>query len=311
MMRTALVIAVAFALTAATPWIGPELHADTASFVFWQLRVPRTLVGVLVGSTLGLVGAVFQTLFGNPLATPSTVGTTAGASLGALAAVLGFGSSIAVGGLPVVAVAAFLGALVVTLGVASVASSGRARVDDVLLAGIALSLAAGAITTGLQLQADMAATFEAVRWSLGHLGQVGYHGVLILLPFVLATHLVLLSQLRGLAALVAGEDRAHGQGVDVVRLRTLCLGAGAAGVGACVAWVGPIAFVGLIVPHIVRRTLGAARHTLLPMSSVVGAAFLTVCDALGRSLMPGQELPVGVLTALIGAPVLVWLVTRR
>jgi iron complex transport system permease protein len=215
------------------------------------------------------------------------------------------------GGLPILVVAAFAGALAVSLLVAAVAASGRARLGDVLLAGIAASLAASAIASGLQHAADMSATFAATQWSLGHLPQVGYGGVLVLLPFVTICVVTLLGLTRGLATLVAGEDLAHGQGVDVHRLRTLALGVGSLGVAACVAWCGPIAFVGLIVPHLVRLLFGPAARTLLPLSGLAGAAFLVVCDALARVLLPGRELPVGVLTAALGAPALIWLVARR
>ena len=299
----------ALVLLAICPFIGPGLDGDQGSFILWQLRVPRTLMGAMVGATLGLAGAVYQTLFSNPLATPSTVGTTAGAALGALIAIIVLGPTSS--GLPVVAGAAFLGAIMVTLFIASIAASGRARVNDVLLAGIAITLAAGALSTGLQLRADMAATFRAVQWSLGNLSEVGYGGVLVLAPFVLLSCGVLLSQIRAMEALVAGETRAHSQGVSVTRVRTLGLGAGALGVGACVAWCGPIAFVGLIVPHLVRLTVGASRRVLLPMSTLLGASFLTLCDAIGRVALSGHELPAGVVTAVIGAPLLVWLVARQ
>ena len=308
--RAILVLLGSLAVLVLAPWLGAPLEGDESQFVLWQLRIPRVLMGAMVGATLGLSGAVYQTLFQNPLATPSTVGTTAGAALGALAALVLGGPGL-VGSLPGIAVAAFSGALLVTLLVAAVAASGRARIHDVLLVGIALSLGAGALSTGLQLQADMAATFQAVRWSLGNLSQVGYEGSMILAPFVLLCGAVLLSQMRALEAMVGGEARAHAQGVSVSRVRTLGLGAGALGVGACVAWCGPISFVGLIVPHLVRISLGASRRTLLPMSAILGAAFLVLADGLGRVALPGRELPAGVVTAAIGAPLLLWLVLRQ
>ena len=307
--RLFIAVTISLLILGLAPFIGPALSGEQGEFILWQLRIPRAVMATMVGATLGLSGAVYQTLFANPLATPSTVGTTAGAALGALIAIVLVGPVGA--GIPVVAGAAFLGALGVTLFIASIAASGRARVNDVLLAGIAITLAAGALSTGLQLRADMAATFRAVQWSLGNLAEVGYSGVLLLTPFVLLSCAVLLSQTRAMEALVAGETRAHSQGVSVTRVRTLGLGAGALGVGACVAWCGPIAFVGLIVPHLVRLTLGASRRVLLPMSAILGASFLTLCDAIGRVALPGQELPAGVVTAALGAPLLVWLVARQ
>jgi ABC-type Fe3+-siderophore transport system permease subunit len=303
------VLAVAIALALA-PTVGPTLLGPSDGFVFWQLRVPRVIMGGLVGATLGLTGGVFQLVFVNPLATPSTVGTTAGATLGALAALV-LGASGAAGGLPLVVLAAFAGALSVSLLVAAVAAAQHARVNDVLLAGIAASLGAGAIAAGLQYAADLHALFAATQWSLGHLPQVGYRGVLVVLPFVLVSGVTLLGQMRGLESLAGGEELAHGQGVDVPRLRSLALGAGALGVAACVAWCGPIAFVGLIVPHLVRLAFGARVRLLLPLSLLGGSAFLVVCDTFARLLIPGRELPVGVLTAALGAPALVWLIARR
>jgi len=291
-------------------FVGPPLEGPHARFVFVELRLPRILVGALVGSALALSGACYQILFGNPLATPSTVGTLAGATLGALAA-LAFGIEPEFAGLPVTTVFAFLGALGASFTVAFVATSGRARMSDVLLAGIAVSLAASAIATGVQYMADSRALFAASRWSLGQLPQVGYRGVLVLAPVVLATSVVLLGQRRALSSFVLGEELAHAHGVNVSRLRATILIAASLAVAACVAWCGPIAFVGLIVPHLIRLALGPSVRTLLPLSALGGAAFLSLCDALARTLSPGRELPVGVVTAALGAPALVFLILRN
>ena len=211
---------------------------------------------------------------------------------------------------PLIAISAFVGALVVTFFIAAIASSGRAQIHDVLLAGIAMTLASGAISTGLQFQADIASTFEAVRWSLGNLAQVGYRGVAMILPFALVSVVTTLAYVRALESMMLGEDKAKSQGVSVVRVRTLVLGVGALGVGACVAWCGPIAFVGLIVPHLVRMGFGASRRILVPMSAISGAGFLVLCDTVARVCLTGRELPVGVMTAGIGAPLLIWLIIQ-
>lgn len=308
-MKTWVLMALCVAACLAAPFIGPGFSPDSADFIFWQLRVPRTLMAILVGGTLSLVGAVYQSLFANPLAAPSTVGTTAGATLGALVAII-LGARLAPGGLPLITAAAFVGALGVSLVVAAIASGRRVRMNDVVLAGIACSMAAGAIATGLQFSADSAELMAATLWSLGHLPQVGYSGVLLLTPFALVTVVGLLALTRALEAFLAGEEHAESQGVPVRRVRTVAIGLGALGVAACVAWCGPIAFVELIVPHLVRRTLGVSRRVLLPGSVVVGAAFLALCDASARVLLPGRELPVGVVTAALGAPLLVSLVAR-
>ncbi|MBZ0137203.1 MAG: iron ABC transporter permease [Planctomycetes bacterium] len=312
-LKILLLGAVSIAVVAVSPWLGQSLDGDSGRFILLELRIPRVLMAVLVGGTMSLVGACYQTIFANPLAAPSTVGTTAGATLGALAAVV-LAPALhlsAAGGIPLTAAFAFAGALIVSFVIAAIASSGRARVNDILLAGIAISLAAGAVSAGLQYSADQLQLYAAIQWTLGHLPQVGYRGVAMILPFVLATWAILLANTRGLQTLLGGEERAHSQGVNVPRLRALVLGIGALGVGGCVAWCGPIAFIGLIVPHIVRLTVGGSRRVMLPMSIVTGAGFLAGCDTLSRLAWPGRELPVGVVTSAIGAPLLVWLVVRQ
>jgi len=289
--------------------VGPRLEGAQGQFIVWQLRVPRVLVGMGVGATLALVGAVFQALFQNPLATSDTVGTTAGATVGALFA-FALDSSRTVQGLPLVTVCAFAGALAGSLLVASFASARRVHSSDILLAGIAVTLASSALASGIQYVSDSRALFAATQWSLGQLPQVGYRGVLLLAPLCTLSCGLLLLLTRPLQVFALGEDLAHSRGVNVPRLRLFALGLGSLGVAACVAWCGPIAFVGLIVPHLVRRLLGASYRTLLPMSLCVGGALLVTCDAFARLIVPGRELPVGIVTAALGAPTLVFLVAR-
>jgi iron complex transport system permease protein len=307
--RAAALVLGSLVLLVACLFVGAPLEGPHARFVLVELRAPRVLVGALVGCALALSGASYQILFNNALATPSTVGTLAGATLGALAA-LAFGVEPEFAGLPLTTVFAFIGALAASFTVAFVATSGRARMSDVLLAGIAVSLAASAVATGVQHVADSRALFAATRWSLGQLPQVGYRGVLVLLPVVLGTSVVLLGQRRALASFVLGEELAQAHGVHVARLRAIVLITASLAVAACVAWCGPIAFVGLIVPHLVRLAIGPSVRTLLPLSAIGGAAFLVVCDALARVVSPGRELPVGVVTAALGAPALVLLIVR-
>jgi ABC-type Fe3+-siderophore transport system permease subunit len=289
--------------------VGPSFSGPTRDFVFYELRLPRLLVGALVGATLSISGAAFQAVFNNALATPSTVGTTAGATLGALLALsLDVGGGVL--GVSVLTAAAFGGALVTTLTVSGLAASGRLSKNDVLLAGIAVTLAAGALASGVQFVSDARALVAAAQWSLGQLPQVGYRGVLLIAPFATITAVGLLVLRKPLQSLALGEDLAQAQGVHVARLRFSVLLVASLGVAACVAWCGPIAFVGLIVPHVVRLVVGPGLRTLLPLSFFGGAAFLVLCDALSRIALPGRELPVGVVTAALGAPALVFLVSR-
>jgi iron complex transport system permease protein len=302
--RRLLLAALCLALTLGTVFVGPSLGGPHGDFVLYELRIPRMLVGALAGAALALAGACFQIIFNNPLATPSTVGTLAGATLGAIAALV-FGVDRELFGMPFTTFAAFGGALVTSFAVVAVGRRQRAKMADVLLAGIAVSLAASAIATGVEYIADSRALFAASRWALGQVAQVGYRGVVVLAPIVVLTSAVLLSQWRALGSFALGEEIAHAQGVDVRRLRGIVLVAASFGVAAIVAWCGPIAFVGLIVPHAVRLIVGPSVHSLLPLSAIGGAAFLTLCDALSRSIVPGRELPVGVLTATLGAPALI------
>jgi len=290
-----------------TPWLG---QTEASNFIFWQIRVPRVLMGFLVGSTLGLAGAVYQSLFNNPLATPSTVGTTAGATLGALAATL-YGAGQWYLGVPAIVFSAFFGSMLVTVIVALIAYSERAQINDVLLAGIALSLVAGALSTGLQFNADMASSFAAIRWSLGHLGQIGYDKLIWLGPICLISWLMMFSLIRSLQAMVSGEEKAWTMAVPVNRIRSLGLLGGALGLSVSVALCGPIAFVGLIVPHLTRMWLGDAKRLLLPGCWFLGGSFLVICDLVARTILQDRELPVGVMTAGLGAPILIYLLIRQ
>ena len=310
MKRVVITSIICIAIILCAPWIGSTAHIDLTDFIFWQLRAPRVMTGAVVGLTLGLTGAAFQALFGNPLATPSTTGTTAGASLGALCALLLFpdeGWYHELG----VPFFAFVGAMAVSIPITILASKRNMHIEDVLLAGIALTLASGAITTGLQFQADIAATYRSVQWSLGSLAQVGYKSTLYLLPVCALACCGIFWQTKALETMIAGEEQAFTQGVNIQRVRSIVLFFGGLGVAITVAWCGPIAFIGLVVPHIVRMIFGNRRRVLFPMSGITGAAFLVLCDSLTRILLGGREIPVGVLTALIGAPVLIFLVFRR
>jgi ABC-type Fe3+-siderophore transport system permease subunit len=307
--RAALLVGASLLLAALSLWVGPSLDDASRHFVLLQLRLPRLLVGALVGGTLSLSGAAFQAVFNNALATPSTVGTTAGATLGALLALL-FDVGGGVLGVSLLTASSFAGALVTTLLVSGLAASGRLSKNDVLLAGIAVTLAASALASGVQFASDARALVAAAQWSLGQLPQVGYRGVWLIGPFSLVTLVGLTALGRPLQNLALGEDLAQTQGVNVARLRFLVLLVASLGVAACVAWCGPIAFVGLIVPHLVRLLVGPNLRTLLPLSFITGAGFLVTCDAVARVVLPGRELPVGVITAALGAPALVFLVSR-
>ncbi|MEL7372752.1 MAG: iron chelate uptake ABC transporter family permease subunit, partial [Myxococcota bacterium] len=209
-------VAVTAAIIFSAPWWGPALDTTAqGAFIFWQLRWPRVLVGALAGAVLGGMGAIYQILFGNPLATPSTVGTTAGATLGALAVAVQWTDPGPLG----LTGAAFLGALASTAVVAAVAFSGRARIDDVLLAGISVTLAASALASGLQSIAGPRSLFIAAQWSLGQLPQVGYRGVAWLIAPTVLTVFASILLARPLRGLTRGARLAEAQGVPVRAVR--------------------------------------------------------------------------------------------
>lgn len=273
-----------------------------AATVLWQLRLPRVLLALLAGGALAITGATFQTLFGNPLAEPYTLGVASGAALGAVLAqqflgpLLGFGFSATF-------VASFAGALAVSALIVGLASTRHGlQTSTLLLAGIAVSLSCSALILFVQYLADFTKTFRMVRWMMGGLAVVGFGEVLWALPWVLVGVVVLLLHRWELDQLLTGEELAVSRGVDLVRVRWRVLGTTSAMVGALVAVTGPIGFVGLVVPHVLRRWTGPAHLHLLPACLLGGGAFLALCDLVGRLVLAPAELPVGVLTALLGGP---------
>ena len=280
---------------------------STIASVAWKIRLPRVLLAMVAGGLLSIAGLAFQTLFRNPLAEPYTLGVAGGAALGAVLAVQFLPADWSTT-LPVVAAASFAGAGVVTLLLLALARRGMGLdTSTLLLAGIAISLSCSAIILFIQYLADFTRTFRMVRWMMGGLAVVGYGEVLWLLPWLFLGLLVLVVNRWELDSLLTGEEVAASRGVDVARLRLTVLMTSSAMVGAMVAVTGPIGFVGLIVPHIMRRLVGNRHHILLPASLIAGGAFLAWCDVASRTVLRPAELPVGVLTALLGGPFFLWL----
>ncbi|HVT16023.1 MAG TPA: iron ABC transporter permease [Thermoanaerobaculia bacterium] len=281
-----------------------------AAAILWQLRLPRVLLSLLAGAGLAVSGLGFQTLFRNPLAEPYTLGVASGAALGAVLA-LRFEATAHLG-LPLVAAASFAGALGSTALVVGLALRREgAATSTLLLAGVAVSLSCSAIILFVQYLADSTQTFRMVRWMMGGLAVVGYGEVLWALPWVLGGGIVLLALRWDLNLLLTGEELAAGRGLDLASLRLKVLLAISLMIGALVAVAGPIGFIGLMVPHILRRWVGHDHLYLVPACLLGGGAFLTLCDLAARTLMAPAELPVGVLTALLGGPFFLWLLVLR
>jgi iron complex transport system permease protein len=291
--------------------LAAALHGEpAAAAILWQLRLPRVLLSLLAGAGLAVSGLGFQTLFRNPLAEPYTLGVASGAALGAVLA-LRFEATAQLG-LPVVAAASFAGALGATALVVGLALRREgAATSTLLLAGVAVSLSCSAIILFVQYLADSTQTFRMVRWMMGGLAVVGYGEVLWALPWVLGGGIVLLALRWDLNLLLTGEELAAGRGLDLASLRLKVLLAISLMIGALVAVAGPIGFIGLMVPHILRRWVGHDHLYLVPACLLGGGAFLTLCDLAARTVMAPAELPVGVLTALLGGPFFLWLLVLR
>lgn len=278
----------------------------TASAIFFQLRLPRVLLALLAGAGLAVSGLAFQTLFRNELAEPYTLGIATGAALGAVLA-LRLEESGVLMGMPLVSLASFAGAIGATALVVGLAWRRRGSTATLLLAGIAVSLSCSALILFLQYLSDSTQTFRMVRWMMGGLSVVGYSEVLWTAPWVLGGAAVLLALRWDLNLLLLGEELAASRGVDLVRLRLRVLGVASLMIGALVAVAGPIGFVGLMVPHMIRRWVGHDHLFLAPACLLGGGVFLATCDVAARTVMAPAELPVGVLTALLGGPFFLWL----
>jgi iron complex transport system permease protein len=274
--------------------------------IVWELRLPRILTAGAVGAGLALSGAVMQALTRNPLADPYLLGLSSGASLGAVAVIL-LGIGVL---LPVAAFAGALAALVATLAIAR--SAGRITPTSTVLAGIAVSALAGAITSLVIFWTATGDSYrEILSWLLGSVAGARWPAVAISVIALAVVGIPILARSRVLDAFAFGDTAASSLGVDVQRTRWILLVATALLTGAMVSVSGSIGFVGLVVPHAVRLLVGPRHRTLLPLSALVGAVFLIWADTLARSLFDPRELPVGIVTAIIGAPVFALLLVRR
>ena len=286
--------------------LGRGTDHEAQRLIMREIRLPRAILGLLVGGALGLSGAALQGYLRNPLAEPGLIGVTGGAVLGAVVAIhAGLAGAFALA-LPLAGMAG------AALAVAAVMLLSRTAAGPVtlILAGVAITSLAGALTSlALNLSSNPYATTEIVFWMLGSLTDRSMVHVALAAPFVLAGTVVLLSTGRSLEALTLGDDVAQTLGMDPRRTQRLVLAGTALAVGAATAVAGTIAFVGLVVPHLLRGHLGNSPARLLPASRLGGAALVLVADVAVR-LLPALDLKVGVLTALIGAPFFLWLVVR-
>ena len=280
--------------------------------IFFVARLPRVLAAALVGSGLALAGVVFQALLRNPLASPDTLGVSAGAALGAVLAITlnADFSLLGVSAIPLATLAGSLGALAIVYGLSAARRRGASSMV-LLLAGVTLTTLFGALTTFVRYLADFTQTLQTVRWLMGSL-DVGSYGPIgaALVPLTLACA-GFASLPRVLDLLSVGAESAAARGVNVPRAEKIALASASLATGAAVSLAGPLSFVGIIVPHLVRLLVGADHRLVLPAAALFGSAFLIACDLVARTAFAPAELPVGVVTAIIGGPVFLWLLFRR
>lgn len=288
--------------------LGGEPLDRVADSVLWQVRLPRVALALLVGASLGCAGALMQGVFGNPLAEPGVIGVSSGAAVGAVAAIaFGFEAF----GAWTVTVCAFLTGLVTVLAVYLLSrSGGRTEVVTLLLTGIAVNAFAGALIGLCVFLADNAQLTQITFWQLGSLAQATWPKVLAVAPCALLGLLIAPWYARQLDLLALGERPARHLGVDVERLRLTLILVVALLTAAAVAVAGVITFVGLLVPHLLRMAVGPGHRFLVPASALGGAVVLLGADLAARTVAEPAELPLGVLTALLGSPFFFWLLRR-
>ncbi|MFH1331318.1 MAG: iron ABC transporter permease [Actinomycetota bacterium] len=266
--------------------------------IVWELRLPRVVLAALVGATLAAAGAAYQGVFRNPLADPYLLGVAAGAGLGATAAIVTAGAASAL--LPAAAFAGAVAAVLLTYALGGATGGGRAG-TTLVLAGVAVAAFFTAVQTFVQ-QRHADTVREVYSWILGRLSTVGWSEVGLLAPYAAVSLVLLLLHRRLLDVLAVGEEEAETLGVSTARVRLVVVAAATLGTAAAVAVSGLIGFVGIVVPHAVRLLAGSSYRVILPLSVLGGAAFLVLADLGARTLVSPAEVPLGVITAFVGAP---------
>lgn len=319
--RSLLLIAVLGLLTIVvlsfTPFIGMKhippgvlFHSSRIpweSEILWQFRIPRVLTAFLAGAGLGLSGMAFQAMFRNPLATPFTLGVSSGAAFGA-SVYMSCGITFSILGISGLTLAAFLGALLAILIVYALSTARRGfSTATMLLAGVAMSFFFSSLIMFIQYLCDFTHSFRILRWLMGGLEVIGFDPLLAMFPFVLVGGAVILFLTHELNLLTVGEEIAASRGVALTAVKKLIFFGTSLMVGGVVAICGPIGFVGMMTPHICRLIIGPNHRYLTPATLLFGGVFLTLCDTLARTLIAPAEIPVGIITALLGGPFFLWL----
>ncbi|WP_113116721.1 FecCD family ABC transporter permease [Rhizobium sp. BK512] len=284
--------------------------------IIFDIRLPRAILGFLIGGSLAVSGAVMQGLFRNPLADPGLVGVSSGAGFGAVVMIV-LGGTVAAPlylalGIYALPLAAFGGGLITTLLLYRVATSnGQTSVATMLLAGIALGALTGALTGVLIYMANDQQLRDLTFWGMGSLAGATWIKIAAAGPIILLSFIALPFMARGLNAITLGEAAAFHMGVPVQRLKNIAIVTVAAATGASVAVSGGIGFVGIVVPHILRMVIGPDHRFLLPASALLGGSLLIFADVLARTIVAPAEMPIGIITAAVGGPFFLWILLRQ
>lgn len=294
---------------------GKDTVAQQAKTILFDIRLPRICLAILIGAILAISGAVMQGLFRNPLAAPSLIGVSSGASVGASVVIVLAGAwlqSNTALGLSLVAVGAFIGSFLVTVLVYRLSTSALGTsVTTMLLAGIAVSALAGAVSGLLSYYADNEMLRQISIWQMGNLSTANWQRVLVLAVVAILVLSLFPRESKSLNALLLGESEARHLGIDVQQVKRKLILLTTLGIGTAVAIGGMIGFVGLIVPHIVRLLIGPDHRWLLPASALAGGVLLLLADTIARIIIAPTELPTGILTAILGAPFFIMLLVQQ
>ncbi len=310
----------ALLVLALTPFIGMEkipfdtiLNFDSSNIhsdIFWRIRVPRILIAFISGSALAISGMAFQAMFRNALATPFTLGVSSGAAFGAALYVkIGFIFSLL--GISGQTLFAFAGALVSIMLVYILSKVKKGfPVGTMLLAGVAINFFFSSFILFIQFISDFTNSFRIIRWLMGGFEVIGYSDIYNVIPFIIIGTIIIILLSTELNLLTLGEDVAVSRGVSLSKVKNILFFATSLMVSGVISVVGPIGFVGMMVPHISRLIIGADHRYLVLLNIIFGGAFLVLCDTLSRILIAPAEIPVGVITALLGGPFFIWLLIK-
>lgn len=283
---------------------------ELSKTIFFEIRIPRVLMATIAGGTLALTGAALQALFRNSLASPFTLGISGGASLGALLAIRS-GMAVGIIGFSLVSISAFIFSILTMLFVYTISKvGGVVATGRLLLAGVVANFLYAAIVMFIQFFSTFTESLQTMRWIMGSLDIVGFDTVWKTLIFVIPGCAILLSLTKDMNLFGLGDDVASSLGVNIRQMEKKIYFATSLAAGAVISVTGPIGFVGLIIPHILRMILGVDNRIILPSSFLLGASFLTAADTLSRTIISPVEIPVGIITASIGGVFFLWLLIK-